>query len=452
MEVEEDGRWLQVCAREDESLIPQAPARSPKCRLAVGLAGLAGALAVVALFSRHGLLRASRRNPLAPVELYEDKGCSCFECPAGSRRRDGFGSGLSDCCEEARCTCSSPGNSSNFTCDQEVPVAGCGQDYVCSSADSWLFYTDFYGVACKRTKLLGPSNAPVHTFYVYRSSPMAETFVGGFNVANDVGVMMHIHMENARSHRPFLPGELDGGWYIRRFKVKVRATTLLQAQGMTFGPRYNVASGRCSGLFPISNPTVYPAFERLGRAPGCRNMATHPVMDPWLQEEYPGIWTGSYFHLDSPPIWYSFPGPCSDRPYTERDSECEKKDPGGLCTGTPTGAEDCSYSIEPAGNITFGELAGIQDYDVFYANGGVDYNWREDTGVDTCFWDHRADSAACQKRVDRLRHVFAKKFGVDKDVEEAFCDYRYNPQDYCSEARQVGIRGFYEPLWQDLGC
>merc|ERR1719221_1630229 len=48
-----------------------------------------------------------------------------------------------------------------------------------------------------------------------------------------------------------------------------------------------------------------------------------------------------------------------------KDAKCVKRMPGGHCKNA-TGAPDCTYSYEEAGEILLDELAGIGDYDKFW--------------------------------------------------------------------------------------
>merc|ERR1712032_1282593 len=76
-------------------------------------------------------------------------------------------------------------------------------------------------------------------------------------------------------------------------------------------------------------------------------------------------------------VWYSIPGPCPLFDYDVKPPGCEAHEPGGMCDA-PTGARDCTYNVEEAGNVSIEELEGVGDIDTFCAQGGGEY----DKGID----------------------------------------------------------------------
>jgi len=51
-------------------------------------------------------------------------------------------------------------------------------------------------------------------------------------------------------------------------------------------------------------------------------------------------------------VWYSLPGPCPSENYTQWTDWCKEREPGGYCNQTPTGAGNCTWTYEDAGEIT----------------------------------------------------------------------------------------------------
>merc|ERR1719468_908581 len=70
--------------------------------------------------------------------------------------------------------------------------------------------------------------------------------------------------------------------------------------------------------------------------------------------------------------WYSLPGPCPSSTYDAKTPQCIEAEPGGHCVDV-TGAPDCTYRVEEAGQIFLNDLIGIQDYTKFCRHGGMEY-------------------------------------------------------------------------------
>ena len=70
------------------------------------------------------------------------------------------------------------------------------------------------------------------------------------------------------------------------------------------------------------------------------NMCTGHFPFPNYKIYYPGA------------VWYSLPGPCPSENYTQWTDWCKEREPGGYCNQTPTGAGNCTWTYEDAGEIT----------------------------------------------------------------------------------------------------
>ncbi|CAJ1363880.1 unnamed protein product [Effrenium voratum] len=200
------------------------------------------------------------------------------------------------------------------------------------------------------------------------------------NAANLAGVMWYLHNEVVeRTPRKF------GITKIIRFKavVQTRATQPLWEKGMNFGVRFAFDSGQATGPFEcgrdkygpklcqgpfnrsfdvgMHNGSVVGAFEwdTYGYFVGCNKLGHFPF--PTYKIYYPGA------------VWWSLPGPCPSKNYTDWTDWCKEREPGGYCDETPTGQGNCTWTYEDAGEITIDELTGIRNYSAFMASGRKEY-------------------------------------------------------------------------------
>jgi len=109
-----------------------------------------------------------------------------------------------------------------------------------------------------------------------------------------------------------------------------------------------------------------------------------------------------------------------------KSPECMQKMPGGHCDAA-SGAPDCTYSYEEAGEVMLDDLVGIEDYNEFWnvsytkcarerAEGKLDrdteclhkkeYNTETDKGVGMSFWNGKNDADKCTDRMDAVRALF----------------------------------------------
>lgn len=225
------------------------------------------------------------------------------------------------------------------------------------------------------------------TFYLYRAQS-DETYPtnGGLNLGNAAGVMWYLHNEVA-GH---CPRKLRVS-RVLRYRVTMQATTPLAARGRNFHVFLQFDRAQCT------NPLCEGVFERYGYVVGCHRTSTS--------------------HLPYPSAtWFSFPGECPFKDYTDKTHECRIAEPGGACA-VPNGTRSCTYSLEPAGEISMEDLTGIRDYNHWCKS----HNELWDVG----FWAGRHSEADCVARMDKLKALFYQKYpNQPVDLGEPKCDYR----------------------------
>jgi len=154
------------------------------------------------------------------------------------------------------------------------------------------------------------------------------------NAADLFGVIWYLQHEVVITNPPKF-----GITRIMRFKMTTRAPEALYQKGMQFGARYAYDSRECTG------PGICEQeYKKYGYFVGCNNLGEWPY--PKFDVHY------------SSGIWYSLPS-------------------AGDCAGIPTGANDCTWSHEPAGYITLADLmkASPALKDNGPDDGSLDANW-----------------------------------------------------------------------------
>merc|ERR1719323_2956287 len=124
--------------------------------------------------------------------------------------------------------------------------------------------------------------------------------------------------------------------------------------------------------------------------------------------------------------WFSLPGSCPEKVYSEQSLDCKADQPGGRCEGEPTGTFDCTYSYEPAGAVNIDALEGIEDYREFKDGGGEEYDAELDAGVNMTFWDGINDTQANAERVQKADALFKQKYPdelSDAELPAPACDF-----------------------------
>ncbi|CAJ1394467.1 unnamed protein product [Effrenium voratum] len=310
--------------------------------------------------------------------------------------------------------------------------------------------------------LFQESSAPLFTFYMYRA--VGDTVYPPMNVnaANLAGVMWYLHNEVVeRTPRKF------GITKIIRFKVQTRATQPLWEKGMNFGVRFAFDSGQATGPFEcgrdkygpklcqgpfnrsfdvgMHNGSVVGAFEwdTYGYFVGCNKLGHFPF--PTYKIYYPGA------------VWWSLPGPCPSKNYTDWTDWCKEREPGGYCDETPTGQGNCTWTYEDAGEITIDELTGIRNYSAFMASGRKEYMRGPDRGFGWTWWDSKKDVLANEWRLMLAQELFAKKYPnstPEYELHEPECDFNmrkfYEDKGYyvaeCEDAKK-GDACYRDVIW-----
>jgi hypothetical protein len=107
-------------------------------------------------------------------------------------------------------------------------------------------------------------------------------------------------------------------------------------------------------------------------------------------------------------IWYSLPGKCPSAVFSKTTPRCELDEPGGACSGTPTGAGNCTYSYEVDGEISLRELQGKLGYS---------------------FWSEPVNATWNAWRVAQAAFLFQSKYPSspsDEEMAAPACNFNHN--------------------------
>jgi len=217
---------------------------------------------------------------------------------------------------------------------------------------------------------------------MYRSQSDANYELENVNTGNLAGIMWYIQNEVVSG--AYGTTNKFGISRIMRLKVLMRATQPLVDKDMNFGVRVAFDSGKCTG------PKCDMDWSKYGYNVGCNNLGDFPF--PKYDTHYEGG------------IWYSLPGECPSESYLDEDDQCNAREPGGKCSGIPTGDGDCTWNYEHAGEIYLTDL---------YSNSSKSE-----------FWSGANDAAANQQKVKVARDLFEAKYGQDPPAPS--CDFNYD--------------------------
>jgi len=228
--------------------------------------------------------------------------------------------------------------------------------------------------------LLRPSDGKLMDFVMYRAQNDANYPLENVNAGNLEGIMWYL--QNEVLSGVYGPGPKFGITRILRIRVQVRATQPLLDKGMNFGIRVAFDSGKCTG------PDCAMDWHDYGYNVGCNKLGDWPF--PTYDTHFEGG------------IWYSLPGSCPSLSYLHKsdDSACKMNEPGGKCSGVPTGAGDCTWNYENAGELQLTEL------------------YRETS--ERSFWAGNSN-AENRRKVQVAKELFAAKYGPDPPVPP--CDF-----------------------------
>jgi len=295
-------------------------------------------------------------------------------------------------------------------------------------------------------KKMPPPGPRAQTFYMYRAQGNADYPLENINTADLAGVMWYLHNEVVQNTpRKY---HVDR---IKRYKVTVQNTwEFWNAHKRQFSAFVAYDAGRCS------TPICKDIYHHYGFVVGCQvcdtNVAAYLAKDQtnWNCEKGSDKCRAG--------IWYSLPGPCpamgmsnneinpnkdSLNVMKSKDPKCVKRMPGGHCKNA-TGAPDCTYSYEEAGEIMLNELVGIVDYNDFWntsftrcahkakKSGGhvsdckhqKEYVRKLDTGIGCSFWDGIHGKDKCADRMNAVRRLFKKHYpAFPESLPEPPCEF-----------------------------
>jgi len=299
----------------------------------------------------------------------------------------------------------------------------------------------------------------MESFYIYRAQSEAHYELENVNVADLAGVLWYLHHEVI----PATPRKyhIDR---IRRYKITMRGTPeFWNVHHKTFAPFFAYDGGRCT------TPACQEFYHQYGFLVGCQvlRLSEGAYVAPQQTTE----WCEQGTDRCSAPLWFSLPGPCphlglhflkGNRASLDvnegKTAECLARMPGGRCRGPglPTGAPDCTYSIEDAGEILLDELAGIEDYNEFWNDSfkrcharlrshhhegvppeeqkkcvrNMEYSGKLDEGVGNSFWNGRLDKEKCSARIRAAQALFKKHYpDLPESLGQPPCDFDMIYQD-----------------------
>merc|ERR1719217_59069 len=193
---------------------------------------------------------------------------------------------------------------------------------------------------------------------------------------------------------------------------------------MNFGVRHAFDYGKCSGPAWLNKepsdevPCDFDTWDKYGYVVGCNDLNNHAFPFPTWHVNYPNA------------TWYSVPGECPSRFWSDKDKDCKAAEPGGICKA-PTGEGDCTVSIEDAGFVTLDDVVGIDDqgddlHKEWCKAGNNEYNFKLDKGVKFDFWDRIWDIDKNTKRMGAVDDAFAAKYPDmprDNELPQPKCDF-----------------------------
>eukprot|EP00928_Gymnodinium_smaydae_P020265 TRINITY_DN17837_c0_g1_i1.p1 TRINITY_DN17837_c0_g1~~TRINITY_DN17837_c0_g1_i1.p1 ORF type:complete len:710 (-),score=60.46 TRINITY_DN17837_c0_g1_i1:90-2219(-) len=226
-----------------------------------------------------------------------------------------------------------------------------------------------------------PAEKPVPmTFYVYKAAgdgAEENAITSSSNVGSLAGVMWYLHNEVVTS----CPRK-NQITRVLRYRLTMMNTESLYtpAPHAQFGPYHGFKAGVCAAS------TCGEDVAKFGYTVGCQ------VLPDDIASYRPS------------PVWYSLP----------KEGFCED----------PTGAANCTWHWEPAGEVRIDDLSGIEDYALFCEEANKEYSPDTDHGVGTMFWDSKADPERCADRLHTLARLFQMKYpGFRSFPDEPRCDW-----------------------------
>jgi len=236
-------------------------------------------------------------------------------------------------------------------------------------------------------------------FYMYRAQEDLEYEYSNMNTANLAGVLWYLQNEVLQPY--CLPEQVRKFDITRIKRLRVTLKNPPQPDERKFSAFFAYDRGRCS------TPECMDFYNENGYVVGCQMVADNRL-DGFA---YPK------------PTWYSLPGPCPLYDFDVKPPGCEAGEPGGLCVA-PTGAADCTYSIEDAGEAQLAELAGIADMLGFCADGKGEYDKGIDGGYGVDFWNGGRDVEKNKARMKAVMDFFESQYpDMPKDLPDPVCEW-----------------------------
>lgn len=250
-------------------------------------------------------------------------------------------------------------------------------------------------------------------FYVYRAQKEMNYHPENVNMASAGGVMWYVHNEVVRMS---CPRHYDITRIIRYKATVLNTDQVYYTKGGQFGKFVQFDLGQCTNPSAKECPKLWKAK---GYHVGCQLSAVGSDGVPMYSSRYAAAY------------WYSFPGRCPSLPFNDPDKaacmirekggECPKPDGGGG-PEMPTGAPDCTWHLEKAGEVTLDELTGIKNYEEFCRNGYKEYVNATDRGVGFSWWDDKYNSKRNDERLLLLLRAFMNKYPNDPFIADPKCD------------------------------
>jgi len=366
-------------------------------------------------------------------------------------------------------------------------------------------------------------------FYMYRAVNDADYPFNGINLASAGGVLSYLHVEVVSS--AIVPSAHPWGYYdrprtnkrcppegqpgynkdcctrkygitrIKRFRVKMKNTPMVQSPPGDWNPNEAKADPACTTIYnPNDKSTAckYTTTPTGKGFPHVKNVDGVLKADPKGQFAQFTQFDKAQCTLGAPPVhqvckdmykefgyvvgcqirakeqfrypdayWYSAPGTCPQKDYTEKsetiilkdwykgDDSCNDFAPGGSCKytqldsehKTPDGTPFCTYAMEDAGEVTVDELVGMcqgrdcKNFKWFCEEGRIEYNCPtdghhndpqtgqkcSDNGLALNFWKGYNDEGANQGRIQKLLDIFKRNYpdrGQYPDLQTPVCDFR----------------------------
>lgn len=291
------------------------------------------------------------------------------------------------------------------------------------------------------------------SFYMYRAGGESFYPLENVNTASLEGVMWYLHNEVVAS-TPRKYG-IDR---IRRFKVQVHNTQeFFNVHKRQFGPFFAFDAGKCTTKATTADGESIcdKTYHQYGFLVGCQTVSLenfrYLAPAPTTTACEPGS------DACRAGLWFSLPGECPSMGIPQESIKanaalqnvdkyktfnCRVRSPGGQCDQA-TGAPDCTYSVEEAGEVFLDDLAGIENYNFWWnasftqcnkdLEAGIradacekhlEYSFELDRGVGTDFWDARGDEGRCLGRVQKALSLFTQKYStMDARMDPPACDF-----------------------------